>query len=364
MINSLQIDKFLLYSIRSNGYDLLRQLNLKYETKILKILQRNFARFWNLLSKEQQIQYVKLSLDNKEFDVDQYVEQHMELEKIIRYCFEASNEELKLMMLELNNFYKTIDCDNGDDVLLLHYDEYAQYINYDNEEKLYNVRHDILKFWMSLEDDKKIKFINIVKEYWEKNEYHEYKLWTIESIKEDEKFDISSRAYEITNVDLLLTDKIKYLDCSRNQITKLDNLPSGLEVLICDDNPIKSLNNLPLGLKYLSCVCCDIIEILNLPKDLRYLDITNNLLETIKLPNYIEELKINMGYTGCNVRELENIPIMIKNLELLNEQIIIKSNFPFGMEKYKHNDYIIDSSMILDYVGLPTSVTKLDHYVM
>jgi hypothetical protein len=60
MVKLSEIEKFLCYSVQCNGYDLERELNLKIESRILKIMRNNFSRFWNLLSKEQRIQYIKL----------------------------------------------------------------------------------------------------------------------------------------------------------------------------------------------------------------------------------------------------------------------------------------------------------------
>lgn len=60
MVKLSEIEKFLCYSVQCNGYDLEQKLNLKRESRILKIMRNNFSRFWNLLSKEQRIQYIKL----------------------------------------------------------------------------------------------------------------------------------------------------------------------------------------------------------------------------------------------------------------------------------------------------------------
>jgi methyl coenzyme M reductase subunit D len=65
---------------------------------------------------------------------------------------------------------------------------------------------------------------------------------------------------------------------------------------------------------------------------------------------------------GYNVKILEDIPNMIKDLELVNEKMIIKAIFPYGLEKFKRNDYIQDSSIITDYIGLPRSIKELDRF--
>ena len=47
--------------------------------------------------------------------------------------------------------------------------------------------------------------------------------------------------------------KLKKLYCNGNQITSLDNLPSGLQILYCYNNRVTSLDNLPSGLQKLYC---------------------------------------------------------------------------------------------------------------
>ena len=132
--------------------------------------------------------------------------------------------------------------------------------------------------------------------------------------------------------------------------------------MICEDNQIKSLNNLPRGLKYLCADGCDIKELLNLPKDLRYLDISNNFLETIELSQYIETLYINMMDNDYNVKILEDIPNMVRDIELINEKMTIKTKFPYGIEKFIRNEYINDISFIKDYIGLPKSLKQLERF--
>ena len=47
--------------------------------------------------------------------------------------------------------------------------------------------------------------------------------------------------------------KLEILDCSRNNITQLDNLPKTLITLVCCNNSITQLDNLPQTLKFLEC---------------------------------------------------------------------------------------------------------------
>ena len=62
MVKLSEIEKFLCYSIQCNGYYISQELNLKMDSGIIKVLRNNFSRFWNLLSKEQRMKYIKLSV--------------------------------------------------------------------------------------------------------------------------------------------------------------------------------------------------------------------------------------------------------------------------------------------------------------
>lgn len=60
MVKLSEIDKFLCYSVQCDGYDISQELNFKMKSGIIKIMRNNFSRFWNLLSKEQRMKYIKL----------------------------------------------------------------------------------------------------------------------------------------------------------------------------------------------------------------------------------------------------------------------------------------------------------------
>jgi hypothetical protein len=340
MVKLSEIEKLFLYSYQNKEIEIKHKLDIEIKEindGLFKIMRNNFSRFWNLLTKEQKIKYTILSTGKEEL--------YFPIEKIIRYSCIVSNNEFAKNIIR----YKF----HG-------YDYNSNYIYYENDDDEFNLRHNLVKYWISLTKDEKTNFIEIVNKYWEKNNYTEYIPWKITDIKENDILDVRDNG--LKSIDLIITDNIKYLNCSQNKIDKLDDLPVGLEVLICEDNPIKSLNNLPRGLKYLCCDGCDLTELLNLPQDLRYLDISNNFLETIELPQYIETLYINMIHQGYNVKTLEYIPNMIKDLELVNEKMVIKTNFPYGLEKFKRNEYIQDSSIITDYIGLPRSIKELEEF--
>ena len=57
---------------------------------------------------------------------------------------------------------------------------------------------------------------------------------------------------QLTQLDNL-PSSLKTLSCSFNHLTQLDNLSSSLLVLYCDNNQLTHLDNLPLFLNTLNC---------------------------------------------------------------------------------------------------------------
>jgi Leucine-rich repeat (LRR) protein len=73
---------------------------------------------------------------------------------------------------------------------------------------------------------------------------------------------------------------LKKIMCSCNQLTQLDNLPSGLIDLYCAFNKITHLDNLPQTLEILDCGYNKITQLDNLPQTLK-----NYIVRLIQLHN-------------------------------------------------------------------------------
>lgn len=171
MVKLSEIDKLFLYAYQNNEKEIKYKLDLEKNpenNKILKIMVHNFSRFWNLLTKEQRIEYIILSTGKKEL--------YESIKKIIRYSCEVTNDDFNrnIIRCRLNNNDYKIESDSD-----LYYEN-----NNDDE---FNLRHDVIKYWLSLRKDEKYNFIRIINEYCEKNEYVEYRIWKISDIKENEK---------------------------------------------------------------------------------------------------------------------------------------------------------------------------------
>jgi len=113
-----------------------------------------------------------------------------------------------------------------------------------------------------------------------------------------------------------LPSNLIHLNCSQSNVTKLDNLPFGLEKLICVNNDIKSLDMLPESLEYLDCDHNQITKLDNLPQNLIELVCSNNLIV-----------------------ELNNLPPKLTKLNCEKNKITKFTNLP-KLTKFKYDDNI------------------------
>ena len=95
-------------------------------------------------------------------------------------------------------------------------------------------------------------------------------------------------------------------DCDNNQISKIENLPNGLQTFYCDNNQIRKIENLPNGLQTFYCDNNQISKIENLPQNLQTFDCNNNQITTIRnLPNGLK----SFYSIGNPIAFVDNIPI-------------------------------------------------------
>ena len=144
--------------------------------------------------------------------------------------------------------------------------------------------------------------------------------------------------------------QISELDCSNNQITKLENLPIIL-TLDCSNNQITKLENLPIGLTELGCSYNQIIKLENLPNTLTYLECYRNQITKL------ENLSILLTKLDCHnnqISKLENLPVLLIYLECSNNQITKLENLPVGL-----NELGCSNNQIIKLENLPNRLTYL-----
>lgn len=106
--------------------------------------------------------------------------------------------------------------------------------------------------------------------------------------------------------------KIETLNCDKNQLVTLPELPEGLKVLWCDRNLLVTLPTLPEGLKVLCCRENLITFLPSFPEGLKYLACSRNLLTSLPvLPQSLETLV-------CYGNQLKSLPKIPENLEVLD----------------------------------------------
>jgi Leucine-rich repeat (LRR) protein len=115
--------------------------------------------------------------------------------------------------------------------------------------------------------------------------------------------------------------ELEELDCSRNYIVSLDNLPLRLIKLNCSANNIVSLDNLPEGLMVLVCSHTYITNLDNLPLGLIELVCSHNknLTQLDYLPYSVKNLEAN---SNPKLKQLSNLPNSIEKI-VFNTEILI-----------------------------------------
>ena len=126
---------------------------------------------------------------------------------------------------------------------------------------------------------------------------------------------------KLKNLDGLV-HSLTHLDCSNNELTRLDNLPSGLQFLICSLNKIECLDMLPCALEHLICSSNEITSLDNLPSSLKFLDCDANKLKTLN----------NLPLNGLN------------ELSCANTNITILNNLPKIDKIFKDKNVLLDTS--------------------
>ena len=95
---------------------------------------------------------------------------------------------------------------------------------------------------------------------------------------------------------------VTWLDCAKNKLTALPELPSSLAMLDCRDNQLTTLPVLPARLARLNCSINQLTALPELPDSLTVLSCSRNQLT--KLP----ELPANLTELDCEGNQLKTLP--------------------------------------------------------
>ena len=122
---------------------------------------------------------------------------------------------------------------------------------------------------------------------------------------------------------------LQKLDCSNNQLRRLDNLPSFLQVLNCSYNQITQLDNLPPSLQILYCYNNQLTRLDNFPSSLQVLNCSSNQLT--QLDNLPSSLQILQCYYN-QITQLDNLPSSLQVLDCSYNQIVQLDNLPLSIQ--------------------------------
>ena len=113
-------------------------------------------------------------------------------------------------------------------------------------------------------------------------------------------------------ISLTKFKNLKILYCSNsNNLSKLSNLPDGLQELFCNDNKLTELPKLPDSLRLLNCNSNNLTELPKLSNSLIVLRCDNNNLT--KLPKLPDSLRL-LDCNGNNLTELPKLPECLSTL--------------------------------------------------
>ncbi len=314
------------------------------------IMKNNFARFWYELDLVQRNKYLEL------VEIDQ--SNYSNLNLIIRYVYDLKIGEFDEKFF--NSECKKLDFD----------------LKNDNVKQFYRFAHNLSAFWLNLDLDSKIKFLDLVYKHTFKieeivckpiycaNNYESiYKKLDIVQgcLKYKSPDGIPVHEYSQEQIDNLGSEtKILYIHNmnSRNIITSINNLPEGIEELYVNCPQILNYDNLPESLRKLSCRINDNIinsvSLNNLPNGLKELEIqsSNSDRFTNNLPPNLKILKI----TNSNIYEIPlNLPNSIIYLDLSSNLIYKVKNLPSELEYFK-----CDNNQISTIEYLPNKIKYLD----
>lgn len=142
---------------------------------------------------------------------------------------------------------------------------------------------------------------------------------------------------------------IKYsLDCSKNEIINLNNVPDFITVLDCSKNKIKHLNNLPDSIINLNCSGNFIVNLEYLPNSLAHLNCSHNLIINL------EYLPSGLIYLDCSynkIIKLNNLPNLINNLNCSHNSIAQLNNLPNKIIKVDCSYNLIQTIILPNSIG-------------
>lgn len=235
---------------------------------------------------------------------------------------------------------------------------------YDIKNTAYNLKHNLMMFWLSLTDVNKQKIFNMMEEYFtnelSKIEFDivfninqvKYSIPTIDCFDESKKNVIEIKKLEdyknlytlienrneknIKNqsnikVDTIILDDIdlsrekievpfdiKNIKINCCEISNLDWLHENIEIIHCNNNYITQLDNLPRNVKILICSNNILASIDNLPEGLEYLDAHSNKIEKLNnLPSTLRYLKCSNNKIDC----IDNLPNNLVYLDCSKNKI-------------------------------------------
>jgi hypothetical protein len=360
------------------------------------LMRENFGKFYNLVDKITMNKLIKLSTkDNKHINYD-------ELFNLIDRLIKFSDN---INLIDFVREFFSYDKEQAKEYI----SEYSirSSMMYDDKKTIYNLKHNLIIFWLSLTDLNKQRTFEIEEDYFtnklSKNEFdivfglniNKYQIPVIDhfdvykknviKIKKIEDYKNLNMLIEKKNeinkndknnnnnnncaikVDTIIIDginlakykievsfeikNIKIVNCN---ITNLDWLHDNIEIIYSNNNCITQLDNLPRSIKIILCADNLINSLDNLPYGLEYLDIHSNEIQSLNnLPPSLKYLKCSNNKIEC----IDNLPNGLVYLDCSKNKIEKMTKLPDYLE-----NFICKSNKIkfIEEVKLPLGIKILN----
>jgi len=131
-------------------------------------------------------------------------------------------------------------------------------------------------------------------------------------------------------LDLSRFTQLEKLNCVKNIITKIINIPETLKEFDCERNIITFLDNLPQNLNILNCSCNELTLLDNLPSNLTSLNCSFNI--GIKSLDYLPSNLLSLKCIHCDLKNISCLPANLKKLKCGYNQNLILDGLPQFLE--------------------------------
>jgi hypothetical protein len=124
---------------------------------------------------------------------------------------------------------------------------------------------------------------------------------------------------------------VKILDCSNNKISHIENLPNGIEKINLGFNKLKTLNLAPYNrLKYINLIWNLLTQVPVLPVSAKVLLLSHNSFSTL---NSINSNLLELEVQNCGLDTIEKLPITLESFSCEGNYLKVLPHLPISLNR-------------------------------